>query len=107
MSIKLSEEEMRRALFGSPNQSVPTSSPEPQSTEEVTSKPHSAPRKSAKLLSQKLRVTLSVTKEFEGSAELFVYDVNTLSSLVAELEAKKEAKKLKFNYYELIAVKAV
>lgn len=69
----------------------------PETTEVETPKPNSMPRKSSKSLSQKFSVTLSVTKEFEGETELLIYDANTLSLFVAELEAKKEAKKLDSN----------
>lgn len=55
--------------------------------------PRPKPRTVAKPLSPKLRVVLHVTKEFEGDVEVFVYDANTLSTLVAEQEAKNEAKK--------------
>lgn len=38
-------------------------------------------------------MTLHVTKDFEGDVSVFIYDANTLSALVAEQDAKNEAKK--------------
>lgn len=107
MNVKLSEEEMRQALFGSSNQfdSQAPNAPEPS----VASKhlPDSKPRNVAKSRSPKLRVMLRVTKEFEGAAEVFTYDANTLSTLIAEQETKAEAKKKKFKYFDLISVKSI
>lgn len=106
MATELSEEEMRHALFGSPKQSesdlnapAPVSSPTPQDkpVRRVFSKP----------LSPRLRVTLRVTREFEGEAEVFVHDANTLSTLVAEQAAKNEAKKQKFRYFDVVSIKPV
>lgn len=107
MNVKLSEEEMRQALFGSSNQSdsQPPNVPEPSLASKQ--QPSSKPRNVAKSLSPKLRVTLRVTKEFEGNAELFTYDANTLSTFVAEQEAKTEAKNRKFRYFELVAIKPI
>jgi len=64
-------------------------------------------RSAAKPLSPKLRVTLHVAKEFEGVAEVFVYDANTLSTLVAEQDAKSEAKKNKFRYFDVVSIKSI
>ena len=55
----------------------------------------------------RLRVTLRVTKIYEGPEEVFVYDANTLSSLVAEGEAKAAAKKKKFRYFQVISIEPV
>jgi len=52
-------------------------------------------------------VTLHVAKEFEGVAEVFVYDANTLSTLVAEQDAKSEAKKNKFRYFDVVSIKSI
>jgi len=111
MSAELSEEEMREALFG------PSSQPEPEppvqiAEPEVVIKPlapkaATKPRSVSKPLSPKLRVTLHVTAEFEGEEEVFIYDANTLSTFVAEQEAKNEAKKKKFRYFEVISVKPI
>ncbi|MBT0622541.1 hypothetical protein KIH32_01385 [Pseudomonas fluorescens] len=105
MSAELSEEEMRQALFGSSSQPV-TESPPKRLEPEALTKPQSSPkpRSVAKRLSPKLRVVLNVTMEFEGDVEVFIYDANTLSTLVAEQEAKNEAKKKKFRYFEVVSI---
>ena len=108
MMADLSEEEMRLALFGSSNQSEPQLSTEKPESEVVsTAEPSPKPRSFSKCLSPKLRVTLHVTREFEGDVEVFIYDANTLSTLVAEQDAKNEAKKKKFRYFDVISVKPI
>lgn len=106
MSTGLTEEEMRQALFGSSTPPAPqVSIPE---VEIVLPKADTKPRPPrAKPLSPKLRVTMNVTKEFEGALEVFVYDANTLSTLTAELDAKNEAKKKKYKYFEVVSIKPV
>lgn len=104
MSDTLSEEEMRAALFGTAITSVGKSDRLPESKSQLSPSPQ-AP--SSKPLVSKLRVTLHVTKVYEGAQELFVHDVNTLSSLIAEAEAKAAAKKKKFRYFELVSIKPV
>lgn len=103
MNETLSEAEMRRALFGN---AVPSSQDhaEPHAVAKLSPAPTAA---RSKPLSSRLRVTLRVTKIFEGPEEVFVHDANTLSSLVAESEAKDEAKKKKFRYFELVSIQAV
>ncbi|MDI1328902.1 hypothetical protein [Pseudomonas sp.] len=108
MSAELSEEEMRQALFGSSIQPVPESLPRRVEQEALAKpQPKPNPRTVAKPLSPKLRVVLRVTKEFEGDVEVFIYDANTLSTLVAEQEAKNEARKKKFRYFEVVSVKPI
>lgn len=102
MTVNLSEEEMRAALFGS--------SPSVAHDEKASVKPiNPAPEKPAarKYSSQRLRVTLRVTKFFEGEEEVFTYDANTLSRLIAEQEAKAAAKKKRFKYFELVSIVSV
>lgn len=90
MNDTLSEEEMRQALFG--NAVLPA-------------RDQGAPQlpRVSKRLSARLRVTLHVTKVFEGPEEVFVYDANTLSTLIAEAEAKRK----KFRYFDLVSIKPV
>jgi hypothetical protein len=108
MNADLSEEEMRQALFGSSSQPVAESPPKRLEPEALTKpKPSPKPRSVSKPLSPKLRVVLHVTKEFEGDVEVFVYDANTLSTLVAEQDAKNEARKKKFRYFEVVSVKPI
>src|SRR5476651_64386 len=109
MSSNLSEEEMRLALFGP---STPSETPplpvEPEAVIAPPPPPPPKPRPAGKKpLSPKLRVTLHVTKEFEGDVEVFVHDANTLSTFVAEQEAKAEAKKKKFKYFDVVSIKPI
>ncbi|MDU8605049.1 hypothetical protein [Pseudomonas syringae group sp. 247E2] len=96
MTMNLSEEEMRKALFGSAG-SVASA---------VTEAPAAKPAQ-RKLSSPRLRVTLKVTKTFEGDEEIFTYDANTLSSLIAEQEAKSAAKKKWYKYFEVVSIVSV
>ena len=112
MSLELTEEEMRRALFGA---TAPKNTPV---AVEFAAAPAPVPvvapakpaggttaKPKAKFLSLKLRVTLKVSKVFEGPAEFFVYDADTLSTFVAEQDAKKAAKQERFKYFELVSIK--
>jgi hypothetical protein len=91
------EEEMRRALFGTVGEPA---------THLLTDRPVS-PKPKAKSLSPKIRVTLRVSKVFEGATELFVYEADTLSTLTAEIDAKAAARRLKFKYFEVVSVKTI
>ncbi|PBP46185.1 hypothetical protein [Pseudomonas syringae] len=107
MSDQLSEEEMRQALFGNAGKSEAKAS-EAQSVSPVVPKPaNTRPRSASRSMSSKLRVTLRVSREFEGKTEVFTHDASTLSSIVAELEAKQAAKKKKFRYIEVVSIKPV
>jgi len=53
-----------------------------------------------------LRVTLRVGNEFEGEMHEMVHEADTLSSLVAEQEATKTARK-KFRFVEVVSVKSM
>jgi len=103
LSSELTEEEMRRALFG-------PASPGPIKTEtpkaEVIPPTNLEKKKKPGTLTSKLTVNLRVGNEFEGKTEIFVYEAKTLSTLQAELDAKKEARK-KFKYVELVPIKSV
>lgn len=92
------EEEMRRALFGSVGEPAPV----PPLTERSVQ-----PKPKAKSLSPKIKVTLKVSKVFEGATELFVYEADTLSTLTAEIDAKAAARKNKFKYFEVVSVKTI
>lgn len=101
MSKELSEEDMRLALFGASKPPIESAQSVPKKTEKIVPKAKSKP------LTPKLRVTLRVSKVFEGVSEVFTYDANTLSTFVAEQEAKAEAKKNKFKYFDLVSVKPI
>lgn len=110
MSSELSEEEMRQALFGPSTKTDPerpSKATAPVITPDTELQSRSTRRPATKALSPKLRVTLHVTREFEGPTEVLIYDANTLSTLNAELEAKTEAKKKKFKYIEVVSVKPI
>lgn len=92
------EEDMRRALFGSVGAPA---LPKPLAESLVPPKQKSNPR------SPKVRVTLKVSKVFEGATELFVYEADTLSTLTAEIDAKAAARKQKFKYFEVVSVKTI
>lgn len=104
MTTQLSEEEMRRALFGTTDPihtSTPSSRLDPASVPKAN--PAQKPRASAKAVTSKLRVTLHVSNVFEGDYEIVHYDISTLSKLVAEMDAKKTFKK-KYKYITVASV---
>ena len=110
MNSELTEEEMRRALFGADEPEVQVSAPPVQepASEVVPIKP-AAPqvkKKVAKAFTPRLRVTLRVGNEFEGKMHELIHEADTLSSLLAEQEAVRAAKK-KYKYVELVSVKSM
>lgn len=94
MNDQLTEEEMRRALFNT----GPISASPPKATAAATGKV------SRKPVSTNLRVTLNVQREFEGESEIFTYDSQTMSTVMAEMEAIKQAKAKKFRYFQVVKV---
>lgn len=108
MSAELTEEEMRRALFGlgsvKAGQDASVGVVSTPATPATNPTPSSGPRPKSRPLTPKLRVTMNVTKTFEGLVEVFVYEADTLSTLVAEQEAKKAAKKKRFQYFEIVSI---
>lgn len=108
MNPDLTEEEMRRALFGTaqPENQVPAPPVQESVSEVVFTKPVAAPvakKKVAKAFTPRLRVTLRVGNEFEGKMHELIHDADTLSSLLAEQEAVKAARK-KYRYVEVVSV---
>lgn len=109
MAIELSEEEMRKALFGA---SVDPVTPKTAPVVDTTSPP-AAPspatrtKKNTGYHTSKLRVTLHVSKVYDGEVEVFFHDSSSLSKLVAEQEAKAAAKKKKYKYLELVSVETI
>ncbi|MCF5142144.1 hypothetical protein GIW41_06890 [Pseudomonas sp. PA-6-1D] len=111
MSSELTEEEMRRALFGTaqPEEQVPTPLIKEPVEEVVLAKPVIAPaakKKAAKAFTPRLLVTLLVGNEFEGKMTELIHEADTLSSLLAEQEAVKAARK-KYKYVEVVSVKSM
>jgi hypothetical protein len=107
MNAGLTEEEMRQALFGPAV--VPVQIPEPRAREEppaIVMIPPSATAKrtTPKRNTPKITVTLRVGNEFEGETWILNHEADTLSTLQAELEATKAARK-KFKYIEVVSVK--
>jgi len=98
---------MRHALFGSAPAEVLVSTPPVQ--EPVLAKPVAAPvakKKVIKSFTPRLKVTLQVGNEFEGQMHELIHEADMLSSLLAEQEAVKAARK-KFKYVEIISVKSM
>ncbi|AKK01431.1 hypothetical protein VM99_26500 [Pseudomonas chlororaphis] len=104
MTLNLSEEEIRKALFGSAGSVASEVTESPAAKPVLRSVAKAAQRKSS---SPRLRVTLKVTKTFEGEEEVFTFDANTLSTLIAEQEAKSAAKKKRYKYSEVVSIVSV
>ncbi|MNY51662.1 hypothetical protein D3C86_1872730 [compost metagenome] len=101
---------MRRALFGESevpasaiNSHVQDTTPDVVIVEpaKVTKK-----KKVSKAFTPRLKVTLRVGNEFEGKMHEMVHEADTLSSLVAEQEATKTARK-KFRFVEVVSVESM
>lgn len=111
MNSELTEEEMRRALFGAAQPEEQVSAPLVQEPvpETIFTQPAATPvekKKVAKAFTPRLRVTLRVGNEFEGKMHVLIHEVDTLSSLLAEQEAVKAARK-KYKYVEVVSVKSM
>lgn len=110
MNTELTEEEMRRALFGGSESPAPAINSHVQDTvpDVVIVRQIKAAKKKkvSKAFTPRLRVTLRVGNEFEGEMHEMVHEADTLSSLVAEQEATKTARK-KFRFVEVVSVKSM
>ncbi|MGH8329333.1 MAG: hypothetical protein ACRER3_14130 [Pseudomonas fluorescens] len=110
MNKELTEEEMRRALFGNGEVSthVGTYGAQKVHSDVVIVPPAKAmtKKKASKAFIPRLRVTLKVGNEFEGETQEIIHEADTLSTLLAEQEATKMAKK-KFRYVEVVSVKSM
>ncbi|MFJ2683247.1 hypothetical protein ACIOYV_05835 [Pseudomonas sp. NPDC087342] len=110
MNPELTEEEMRRALFGGVEQVAQGSTPSVQkslSENVITPSAKKAEKtKVAKAFTPRLKVTLRVGNEFEGKTYELVHEVDTLSTLLAEQEATKAARK-KFRFVEVVSIKSM
>ncbi len=103
----MTEEDMRLALFGpAPPVNEQPTAPLTQLRAIGDAAPADGKRKAAKPFAPKLRVTLRVGNEFEGITELFTHDADTLSTLQAELDATKIARK-KYRFIEVVSVDPV
>jgi len=110
MTSDLSEEEMRRALFGDAEPApLVTPPPVPEATAElVFEKPKASlqKKKVAKAFTPRLQVTLMVGNEYEGKMFELIRQADTLSKLLAEQQAVKAARK-KFRCVEVVEVKSM
>jgi hypothetical protein len=109
MKADLTEEEMRRALFGTATPAEVLAPPAPEPVAEVViTKPiaaSAAKKKPAKPFTPRLRVTLRVGNEFEGTMHELIHEADTLSSLLAEQDAVRAARQ-KYKYVEVVSVKS-
>ncbi|CRM74258.1 hypothetical protein [Pseudomonas sp. 24 E 13] len=106
MNTELTEQEMRRALFGQaePPAPVPKSYKHDIFLDVVVEEPiKAAKKKVSKRFTPRLKVTLRVGNEFEGETYEIIHEAHTLSTLLAEQEAIKAARK-KFRYVEVTSV---
>ncbi|KKX68100.1 hypothetical protein [Pseudomonas putida] len=111
MNADLTEVEMRRALFGmvEPESKLPAAPVQEPVPEVVFTRPVATPaakKKVAKAFTPRLKVTLRVGNEFEGKTYELIHEADTLSSLLAEQEAVKSARK-KYKYVEVVSVKSM
>lgn len=107
MNPELTEEEMRQALFGNAEVPAPIIKPAAKETApEIVIVPLAKPAaktKVAKTFTPRLRVHLRVGNEYEGETFEMTHEADTLSTLLAEQEAVKLARK-KFRYVEVVSV---
>ncbi len=105
MNAELTEEEMRRALFGGAEPLAPViDAPAQDTSDGVIIQPTAEKKKVTKAFTPRLRVTLRVGNEFEGKTQEVVHEADTLSTLLAEQEATRAARK-KFRFVEVVSVK--
>lgn len=104
----MTEAEMRLALFGPANSiNERPMAPLPKQPIFADADPKAAEkRKASNPFIPKLRVTLRVGNEFEGITKLITHDSDTLSTLQAELDATKIARK-KYKFIEVVSVAPV
>ena len=117
MSAGFTEDDMRRALGldlpaapvqpeveAAPAKVAPAPTPAPKKVAAPASAQSPAPKKRSGPI---LRVTMRVTKVFDGEETLFVHDSKDLSRFNAEQEAKKALAKAGFKYFELSSIVSV
>lgn len=98
----MTEEEMRQALFGVGPIAGEVVTPQIRSVA-VPSIIVTKRKEAKRFAPPKLKVTLRVGNEFEGKTELFTYEADTLSTLQAELDATRMARK-KYRFIEVVTV---
>ena len=101
---------MRRALFGAAESIAQGSTfPVQKPISEIVITQPSRPiekKKVAKAFTPRPRVTLRVGNEFEGKMHEMIHEADTLSTLLAEQEVTKAARK-KFRFVEVVSVKSM
>ncbi len=102
MNTGLTEQEMRNALGLEPTVQDVLKEPDqiPVPAPAATPKPK-------KRVLPGLRVTLRVTREFEGEEVLFIHDASTLSRFDAEQSARKLATQEKYRFFELVSIVSI
>ncbi|MFL1490015.1 hypothetical protein [Pseudomonas antarctica] len=110
MNPELTEEEMRRALFGADEPVSQNNAPpvqKPRTDIVITQSAKVAEKKKiAKAFTLRLKVTLRVGNEFEGKTYEMIHEANTLSTLLAEQEATRVARK-KFRFVEVVSIESM
>ncbi|MCT8951142.1 hypothetical protein MN546_01545 [Pseudomonas lundensis] len=104
MSTGFTEDEMRRALGLDTPTPAPAPQPEPELPPAAPAPVKAADRAPVKRRGPVLRVTMNVSKEYDGEVTQFIHDSKSLSRFDAEQEAKKALAKAKFKYYELASI---
>ncbi|KMM96192.1 hypothetical protein [Pseudomonas lundensis] len=104
MSTGFTEDEMRRALGLDTPTPAPAPQPEPELPPVAPAPVKAAHRAPVKRRGPVLRVTMHVSKEYDGEVTQFIHDSKSLSRFDAEQEAKKALAKAKFKYYELASI---
>ncbi|NMZ13167.1 hypothetical protein HBO07_17940 [Pseudomonas proteolytica] len=110
MNPGLTEEEMRRALFGAGEPVVQDNTPvvkKPRADTVITQSAKAAEKmKIAKAFTPRLKVTLRVGNEFEGQTHEIIYEADTLSTLLAEQEATRAARR-KFRFVKVVSIESM
>lgn len=110
MNPELTEEEMRRALFGADEPVAQDITPvvqKPRADIVITQSAKVAEKKKiAKAFTPRLKVTLRVGNEFEGKTHEMIHEADTLSTLLAEQDATRVARK-KFRFVEVVSIKSM
>ncbi|WP_225776312.1 hypothetical protein [Pseudomonas sp. Marseille-Q5115] len=110
MTDELTEADMRRALFGDVDAPAPAQVELPGAMGAIPDvmivPPVPVVKKRKAAFGPRLRVTLQVGHDFEGQRYERIHEADTLSTLVAEQEAVKAARK-KFRYVEVVSVEPV
>ena len=104
MSTGFTEDEMRRALGLDTPTPAAAPQPEPELPPDAPAPVKAADRAPVKRRGPVLRVTMNVSKEYDGEVTQFIHDSKSLSRFDAEQEAKKALAKAKFKYYELASI---